>query len=340
MFLQIVALMVPVLVGQLPQVAAQELTTRRIQLSTAVPGAATQHAFSFTVPSTNPIGSMAFEYCTNSPLPYIACVPPAGLDLNAIVLSSQTGNTGFTISVPDSTANKIVLTRAVVAGVSGVSTYDFNNIINPTTAGQTTFIRIATFPTTDGSGAYTDNGSVAFATANPFQVDAYVPPFLTFCVGVFVTINCNSVTGSRVDVGELQADLTAVANMQFSGATNDGTGYTTYLNGYTMTSGNNVITALAANGASIAGTSQFGMNVRANTSPTAGLDPVGAGSSVANPAYNTPNSFRFVNGEPITSSPTSTDFKLFTATYIVNVSASQPPGVYATTMTFTAVASF
>lgn len=339
-YLQVLVLAIPLGLGSVPYVSAAELTTRSVNISSAIPGAPVQHNYTFTVPSSASIGSIAFEYCTNSPLDYMPCVAPVGLNVATAILSAQTGNTGFAISAPDTTANKLVVTRAAAAGTTGVATYNFSNIINPTTAGQTSFVRIATYASTDGSGAANDGAAVAFATTDSFQVSAYVPPFLTFCVGVFVTLNCNSVTGSRVDVGELQTTLTATASIQFSGATNDPTGFVTYLNGFTMTSGNNIISALASNGASVAGTSQFGLNLRANTVPTGGLDPVGAGSSTAAAGYTTPNSYRFVNGEAIASSPTSTDFKLFTATYIVNVSGAQPPGVYATTMTFTAVAAF
>lgn len=193
---------------------------------------------------------------------------------------------------------------------------------------------------TDGSGAATDAGAVAFAVTQNFQVSAYVPPFLIFCAAVTVTLNCNSATGVLIDIGELQQTLTATATMQFSGGTNDPTGYTTYLGGLTMTSGNNIIDPLSAGGTSIVGSSQFGLNLRANSNPTVGIDPFGPGASVATAGYDTPNVFRFVNGEAITTSSTSTDFKVFTASFIVNVPPNQTPGIYATTMTYTAIASF
>lgn len=324
----------------MPFAQAAELPTRSVRVSTAQVGAAAQHNFTFTVPTAANIGSISFEYCTNSPFVGLPCVAPIGLDLTSANLASQSGNVGFAISPADSTINKLVVTRPVSPGSTVVSRYNFNNIINPTTSNQTTYVRIATYIATDGTGSFNDNGSVAFATNTGLQVSAYVPPFLTFCVGVFVTLNCNSVTGSRVDIGELQTGLATTASLQFSGATNDGTGFTTYMNGFTMTSGNNEIPALAAGGVSVPGVSQFGLNVRANSSPTVGLDPIGVGTSAPASGYGTPNNFRFVNGEAITSSPIATDFRLFTATYIVNVSEAQPPGVYATTMTFTAVASF
>ena len=332
-------LVVPVLLAIVPSANASELKTRSVRLSTSQAGAAAQHLFTFNVPSTSVVGSVALEYCTNSPLDNVACVAPVGLNLASVTLSAQTGNVGFSIS-PSSSANRIVITRPVSPGIVTASSYNFGNIINPVTSGETTFVRISTYSSTDGTGSYNDNGSVAFSTAELLQVNLYVPPYLTFCVGIFVTLNCNSVNGIVTDVGELSPNQTATASFQFSGATNDYTGYTTYLNGSTMTSGNNIITALNSNSGSVKGTSQFGFNLRANTNPTAGLDPVGAGASVAMPGYGNPNSFRFVDGEAITNSTVATDFKIFTATYIVNVPSNQSPGVYATTMTFTAVASF
>lgn len=338
--MQALLLVSPIMLSTLPFAYADELPTRSVRVSSAQVGAVASHNFRFIIPTTAAIGSLSFEYCTNSPFVGTPCVAPVGLDLSSVALVAQTGNVGFNISAPDSSANRIVLTRPAAPGNAIVSTYNFNNIINPTTANETTYVRIATYPTLDGTGSFSDNGSVAFATTTGLQVSAFVPPFLTFCVGVYVTLNCNSVTGDKVNIGELDTGQTATANLQFSGATNDGTGYTAYLNGFTMTSGNNIIPALATNSPSIPGVGQFGLNVRANSSPNVGLDPVGVGTSTPGVGYGTPNSYRFVNGEAITSSPIATDFRLFTATYIVNVSDSQPPGIYATTMTFTAVASF
>lgn len=340
LYLQVVTLALPILLGTLPVVRAADLTTRSVQISTARPGDPVTHTFSFTVPTTNPIGSISFEYCSNSPLTTVSCVPPTGLNLSSMVLTNEAGNTGFSISTPDSTGNKIVLTRPVSPGTVTLSAYEVGNIINPTTAGQTVFVRMATYSSTDASSGLNDAGSAAFAIVDSFTVNAYVPPFLTFCVGVFVTLNCNSVTGSLVDVGELSTSAPATANLQFSGATNDGTGYTTFITGDTMTSGNNIVTPLSLNSGSVPGTGQFGLNLRANTNPTVGLDPSGAGTSNPTAGYGIPNSFRFVNGEAVTTSAIPTDFKIFTATYIVNVPPNQPPGVYATTMTFTALASF
>lgn len=339
-YIQALVLVAPILVGGMPRVGAAELHNRSVQLSTAQLGAEATHSFSFSVASNSPLASISFLYCTNSPLASEPCTAPAGLDLTNVSLDAQTGNEDFAYQSSYSTANSIVITRPVDVAVPGPSGYVFKGILNPTTSAQTTYVRIATYATPDASGAATDFGAVTFATQDIFRVDAYVPPYITFCAGVFVTLNCNSVTGTYVDIGELGPGRTATGVMQFSGATNDPGGYTTYLSGYTMTSGNNIITPLNINAGSALGSSQFGLNLRANSNPSVGLEPNGVGSLTPAPGYGTPNSYRFVNGEAIASTSFPTDFRILTASFIVNVSRSQPPGIYVTTMTYTAIASF
>lgn len=339
-YLQAAVLAMPLLLGTVPKVGAAQLENRSIRVSTAQLGAEAEHLFLFDVASVAPIGSISFMYCSNSPLQGDPCVPPTGLDLSNVSLDDQTNNVGFTYEPAYSTVETLVITRPVDPGIPGASTYTFSSIINPTTPGQTTFVRIATYATPDATGPVIDYGSVTFATQDVFRVDAYVPPYLTFCVGVYVTLNCNSTTGNYINIGELGTNRTATGQMQFSGATNDPGGYTTYLNGNTMTSGNNIINALVSNNTSITGASQFGLNLRANSNPSIGLEPIGLGSSTPTAGYGTPNSYRFVNGEAITTTSFPTDFKIFTASYIVNVSQNQPPGIYVATMTYTAVAAF
>lgn len=337
---QVLILAVPILVGGIPKVGAAQLDNRSVQVSTAQLGAQAAHIFTFDVATTAPLGSISFTYCTNSPRFTDPCIAPVGLDLSGVTLAIQTNNIGFSYVPAYSTAEMVVVSRPVSIGTSGNSSYSFENVINPTTPAQTTYVRLATFATPDATGPITDYGAVTFATQDVFSVNAFVPPYLTFCTGVFVTLNCNSVTGNYVDIGEFGSNRTATGLMQFSGATNDPGGYTTYLNGITMTSGNNIIQPLSNNAASNTGSSQFGLNLRANSNPSFGLEPAGVGSSAPTAGYGTPNSYRFVNGEAITTTTLPTDFKIFTAAYIVNVPDSQPPGVYVTTITYTAIASF
>jgi hypothetical protein len=204
------------------------------------------------------------------------------------------------------------------------------------------YVKIRVFDNINGSGAIIDTGAVVFVVEDRFNIDAFVPPYLTFCSAVTVELDCSAVSGFLADFGELNEFATATATSQMSAATNDPSGYNIFINGTTMTSGANIIPALATQTGSVIGSSQFGINLRANTTPSVGVNPqagpVANGSPTAN--YNTPNQFRFASGDTIASAPLSSGFNRYTVSYVVNVSEDQAPGIYATTLTYTAVASF
>ncbi|MBI2285843.1 hypothetical protein HYU82_03400, partial [Candidatus Saccharibacteria bacterium] len=151
---------------------ALTLTNRSIEISTAQPSATATHTFQFFLPSTTTLGSIVFLYCENSPLIDETCTPPPGLDVLSASLNGQTGNTGFSFDGASSTANKLVIARTPAAASVITSNYNFGGIVNPSTAGSTEFVRITTYASADGSGSFTDNGTVAFATLSPFSVGA------------------------------------------------------------------------------------------------------------------------------------------------------------------------
>ena len=319
------------------------IENRKITTSSAIPSqAAVTYNVSFRPATATAVSSIKMDFCTNSPLQTEPCTVPSGLNLNpsAGTLSNQTGNTGFGINLANSDSNTIVLSRTSAVVNLTQSAYRLTGIRNPSTANETVYVRISLHNTPDASGAFSDEGAVAFAMTPTFNVGAYVPPYMTFCVAQTVAINCSSANGFLLDFGEFNAGTASTATLQLSTATNDLTGYNTFVNGQTMTSGNNVIPALAAQSASNPGVSQFGFNLAANTSPLVGASKDGTGTGVADPNYRTPNRFRFANGDRIASSPITTDFTRFTASYIVNIANNQQAGIYASTLSFTSVASF
>jgi hypothetical protein len=337
----IIAALSALIVGQFaPSGHAVHLTNHSVRVSSALVNATVSHNFQFTYPSTNNVGSIAFEYCSNGALTVLPCTTPAGLNVSGATLINQTGNTGFTIDGVNSTTSKIVLTRASAPAASVASTYDFNNIVNPATANATTYVRITTYPTTDGSGAYNDDGGVAFATVNPFEVGAFVPPFIKLCVGITVAADCSSFSGSSIDLGVLSPNSTKYGTSELSAGTNSITGYNIFSLGTTMTSGNNIISAMNPAATSKRGINQFGFNLRANTSPALGQDPQGGGTATPQAGYNTTNVFKFQNGDNIASASLPTDYSKMTVSYVVNIDPDRPPGVYATTITYLAVGQF
>jgi|SRR5579862_2876730 len=322
------------------QSSAAILFQRSVVISTAVPSAVAVDSFQFNVPTASVLGSIVFQYCSNSPSFYQACIAPVGLDVSAASLTSQFGNTGFSIDAADTTANQIVLTRPAAAGLITTSGYVFDNVTNPSAASPSTFVKISTYSSTDGSGSYNDTGAVAFAIQNIFSVGAYVPPFLQLCVAIIVAPDCSTMSGDSIDLGTLSSQHANAGQSQFATATNDPTGYIVYALGNTMTSGNNTISALSLPTPSFPGTAQFGINLRANLLPPIGQDPVGLGTAAPTANYNIPNKFMFLSGDSIASSDLTTNYNRMTVSYLVNVPASQPAGVYATTLTYVATVQF
>ncbi len=167
------------------------------------------------------------------------------------------------------------------------------------------------------------------------------PPYLSLCVAITLPgYLCTGAIGNFIDFGELSTTETRTGTSQFLVATNAGAGFVVYITGLPPTSGNNVIPGMNTRAGSQTGTSQFGLNLRDNSNPDVGTDPVGSGSGVVAADYNVPNEFKFVSGQTLVSSNTTTADRKFTSSYIINVSSNQRPGVYNTTLLYIALATF
>ncbi len=321
-------------------VSAQELLNRSVSVSSGLPAVATSHSFSLTPSSVAPIGSIVFEYCENAPVVDFPCNAPVGLDASVASLATQSGNTGFSFDNVNSTANRIVITRTPSVGIPTPSNYLFNNITNPSNAPHSEFVRISTHATSNGSGPIIDKGSVAFAINAPLNVAAYIPPFLNFCVGITVEMDCSGTYGDSINLGIISRTTANSATSQFSTATNDPTGYVVSVLGNTMTSGNNIIPALGAPFPSLPGVSQFGINLRDNSNPNIGSDPSGIGPAYPAADYNFINFYKFVDGDTLATSIRSSYYARMTVSYLVNASSAQEPGTYSATLTYVATVQF
>lgn len=333
--LGVLLLLVQVLSAQM--VFADRLTSSSVVISNSTAGLDVSHAYEFTIPGFSNLGSVKFEYC-DSPLQEIACVTPAGFSASSASLTDQSGENGFTI-LSGSPSNEIILTRSATPSSGSATSYEFDNITNPSQSNVPVYVRISTFETEDATGAQTDFGVVAFSTARNIAVSGYVPPYLIFCTGVTVSLNCTSTNGSQLNFGELGPSRTGALTSQYSGSTNDPGGFNTSIYGNTMTSGTNFISAMQTSQFSQQGQGQFGLNLRDNSSPDVGAEKIGPGTSVPVGAAANANQF-FLTDAILSNSPKSTDFNRFTVSYIVNVPSNQAPGVYSTTLTYIAVAAF
>lgn len=109
-----------------------------------------------------------------------------------------------------------------------------------------------------------------------------MPESLIFCTGATVGVqgggdvdnhsdgslpDCSTATAGAVSFNaEFSPAATAYATSMMAASTNAGTGYSITLHGATLTSGSNTIPAMAT-GVSTLNVSQFGLNLRLNTTP-------------------------------------------------------------------------
>jgi len=186
-----------------------------------------------------------------------------------------------------------------------------------------------------------------------------MPESLVFCTGGTVGTtsgvpDCATATSGAVAFNQLFSPTdTATATSQMAASTNAGTGYNITVNGATLTSGSNTITAMGSSTTGVRGTSQFGLNLKANTvatsTPAIGTEvaPASNGTNYRGQSiggYSTVDNFKFVTADSVANSGNASlggsDAQIFTVSYIVNVPGSQPAGTYTTTLTYICTPTF
>lgn len=344
---------------------AAQITNRSLTLVAgttdggSMPGGVVSHLFTFTLPSGTAVGSIEFKYCTLAagvPDPD-TCVIPTGLSTTSATLQNETGATGFTMV--NGTNGAPYLSRTA-ASASGVVTYQLGNITNPTNTNETFYVRISTFASTDATGAKTDSGTVSASTASQIILSGIMPESLVFCAGATIGVNvllvpdCSTATAGTINFDKLFSPTdTAGATSQMAASTNAGAGYSITVNGPTLTSGSNTITPMSAMATGVHGVSQFGLNLKANTTTTttpaigAEINQPSNGTNYrgqASTGYNTIDQFKFTSGDSVAKSDNGgaggTDAQIYTVSYIVNVPGSQPAGTYTTTLTYICTPTF
>jgi len=242
---------------------------------------------------------------------------------------------------------------------SGTVSIEWDNVTNPSASNATFYIRMTTYSGTAYTGAV-DTGTVAVSTASQITLNGTMDESLTFCVGGTVGATCASPTSGNLTFANHFTTANPVdITSQMAAATNGSFGYNITYTGTTLTcsgcSGSPTITAMGTqspNGSattSSAGTSQFGLNVVANT--ISGAQPGNSfGANISHNSgnsfgtngtnYGTAQSFRFFTGDTIGTSSQATDFDQYTVSYLVNVPAFQAAGNYTTTLTYICTANF
>jgi hypothetical protein len=197
-------------------VSAAQVTTRSITLSSSSKGANNvEYDVQFTAPSA--AGAYAILFCSNSPLPGVACTAPTGFDASGAL----TATSGYTMGTK--TANSIVIAHTIGAG--NTITDAITAINNPSASGPL-YARISTYSSTanadtdmaDTSSAGVnqgtaglDNGSVAISITDSIGVSGAVLESLVFCVSkASITDQCLTTTAPILKLGETVGNTVAL----------------------------------------------------------------------------------------------------------------------------------
>jgi hypothetical protein len=341
-------------------VSGAQITARSLTLQPggstggSVPSGVVNHLFTFTVGTTASVGSIQFLYCTTASG---ACTTPTGLTTTSATMGTQSGATGFTLV--NTTNGAPYITRTAASITTGtVLAYQLLSVTNPSTVG-TFYVRLSTYTATNATGSPIDAGNVAASTANQVTLTGTMPESLVFCTGGTIGTtggvpDCSLATSGSVNFNQLFSPTdTATATSQLAASTNAGSGYNITVNGPTLTSGSNTITAMGISTTGIRGTSQFGLNLAVNTTATStpavgtAVTPADNGTNYRGQAiggYSNPDNFTFNSGDSIANSAnggaSGSDSQILTVSYIVNVPGSQPAGTYTTTLTYICTPTF
>ncbi len=329
----------------LPGIAnAAQITNRKVTLGTSQPSVSTSHNYTFTAPSATTVQSVDFLYCT---APSGTCTTPAGITTTTAALNGSPGNLGsggtWTIGGTPTNGRVQIANASNTGSPSAGATVNFNTITNPSLGANNQnsfYVRIVTY----SDAAWTtpiDSGTVAGSVTNQIQVTASVDETLNFCAFQTGT-TCANGTGTTVALGTLSSSTPTSSTSKMVAGTNATSGYVIQYTGATLTSGPNTIAATGTGGAtSAAGSSQFGINLVSNTTPSVGSAASG-GTGAASTNYATANTFSFVPSTltQVASAAAATSDTLYTVAYLANISAAQPAGAYSTTLTYICTATF
>jgi hypothetical protein len=154
------------------------------------------------------------------------------------------------------------------------------------------------------------------------------------------------VNAVNVDLGTVTTGAAATGNATFTVKAYLASGYVVRTASDAPQNASYIMANMAATAASSPGTEQFGINLRANTSPTTyGADPVQLPDSSfsygqVSAGYNTVNQFKYVKGDSIAYSNSSSGITEYTISYLMNIDSTTPGGVYVMEHNLVAIGTF
>lgn len=142
-----------------------------------------------------------------------------------------------------------------------------------------------------------------------------------------------AITSSNVNFGQFSIGSAKTGTSTFRVLNYTTYGYVVQIIGAPPSNGAYSLAAMSSTAASSPGTEQFGINLRDNSSPDIGAEPVQVPDSTFSfgtvaTNYNTVNQFRYVSGETIAQATKNSGQTDYTISYIVNVSSTTPGGSY------------
>jgi hypothetical protein len=319
---------------------AATITGRQIALSDST-GNASGVTYTLTTTAALPttgtaIKSIGVQFCVS----ISSCGSLTGFSASSSTLAAQPSGVGAASgwTVDTGTANELrIVNAANSTNPTGNVSIQWNGVHNPT-ANNTTFYALITTYSGAGWTGVIDTGTVALSTAAQITVALAVNETLTFCAGTSVTgQNCGTVAGTAVTLPTASVSATSVGTSVLSASTNATGGYAITFVGGAL----GPLTSLTGGGTSSVGTSQFGFNLVANTTPSVGAARTGSGTATAVNGYGTADSFKYASaGLPIATVGGPTDGNTFTVSYIANIAGTTPAGNYQTAITYIATANF
>lgn len=144
-----------------------------------------------------------------------------------------------------------------------------------------------------------------------------------------------AVNGGIYDLGVLNPTATSTVTPTFTVRNYLSSGYVVIMNGTPpiTSDGTHTLTPMSTASNSQIGAEQFGVNLVNNTTPATGTNPVQVPDSsfsfgVAAGAYSTQNQFKFVSGDTIAMSGSSSGQTNYTMSVIANITKNTPAGQY------------
>ncbi len=145
---------------------------------------------------------------------------------------------------------------------------------------------------------------------------------------------------TSINFGALSTATTQTATSTFHVINYTSYGYVVTTLGNPPNTGGYTLTGLSSQTASQVGVEQYGINLKANTSPISfGANPSG-GFGVAASGYDTANQYKYVAGDTIASAPKTSAQTDFTISYIVNAASTTAGGSYTGTQTLVCTGTY